>query len=356
MLTRLRLKRDFRVIIRYFSDKPTDNGKTPEISPKSQEQSNKKDVATEKIQELLKSMMAQPTIDEAEYREKFATAPGRPRRPKDDEIEVKTEKIEESITKAAGDVAQAIGGNVKQTEAELLSKILGKINQSSTSLSDLLIGMKVDRSKDSDDKLQTQTRGQQVKRLVSSAKAEVQATRYNQRKKKPTAPETAPPRSALPQPMSINIFSGKPLGIFKVNEQNYGTTLEMWENLKQRELTLATMQPPTNYFEKMILWTEQGKVWKFPIDNEQGLDEEKSVHFSEHIFIDSHLEDWCPKRGPIRHFMELVCTGLSKNPFYTVQEKRDHITWYREYFESKKDLLMEVGAWDVQPSEANAEK
>lgn len=41
---------------------------------------------------------------------------------------------EENITKAASEVAQAIGGNVKQTEAELLSKVLGKINQTSTTL------------------------------------------------------------------------------------------------------------------------------------------------------------------------------------------------------------------------------
>lgn len=71
-------------------------------------------------------------------------------------------------------------------------------------------------------------------------------------------------------PMSVNVFSGEPLGIFKAGEPNYGTELAMWESLKQRELTLATAQPPANYFEKMIQWTEQGKVWKFPIDNEQG--------------------------------------------------------------------------------------
>lgn len=41
---------------------------------------------------------------------------------------------EESITKAATDVAKAIGGDVQQTEAELLSRVLGKINQTSTSL------------------------------------------------------------------------------------------------------------------------------------------------------------------------------------------------------------------------------
>lgn len=77
-----------------------------------------------------------------------------------------------------------------------------------------------------------------------------------------------------------------------------------------------------------------------------GLEEEESVHFSEHIFLENHLEDWCPKKGPIRHYMELVCVGLAKNPFYTVQEKRDHIVWYKEYFESKKSILVEVGAWD----------
>lgn len=72
-------------------------------------------------------------------------------------------------------------------------------------------------------------------------------------------------------PQTINVFSGQPLGIFKPREPNYGTKLDMWESLKQRELSLATAQPPTNYFQKMVLWTDQGKVWKFPIDNEQGI-------------------------------------------------------------------------------------
>lgn len=36
--------------------------------------------------------------------------------------------------------------------------------------------------------------------------------------------------------------------------------------------------------------------------------------------------------GPVRHFMELVVTGLSMNPDYTVTEKQDVIKWYRDYF------------------------
>ncbi|GBO99284.1 28S ribosomal protein S31, mitochondrial [Eumeta japonica] len=153
---------------------------------------------------------------------------------------------------------------------------------------------------------------------------------------------------------TIDLFSENPLNIFtQKNVPNYGTKLDVWEAIEKRELALATSQPPTNYFQKMILWTEQGKVWKFPINNEQGLEEENEVHFSEHIFLDMLLEGWCPTKGPIRHFMELVCVGLSKNPFYTVQEKKEHIKWYKDYFESKKDVLAEVGAWDISSQSEN---
>lgn len=81
-----------------------------------------------------------------------------------------------------------------------------------------------------------------------------------------------------------------------------------------------------------------------------GLEEESKVYFTEHVFLEEHLEPWCPPKGPIRHFMELVCVGLSKNPYLTVQDKKEHIEWYRNYFEEKKALLQEVGAYP--PDEA----
>lgn len=58
--------------------------------------------------------------------------------------------------------------------------------------------------------------------------------------------------------------------------------------------------------------------------------------------MEGHIKDWCPKKGPIRHFMELVCVGLSKNPYMTVQEKKDHIAWFREYFGLNQELLKEL--------------
>ena len=30
--------------------------------------------------------------------------------------------------------------------------------------------------------------------------------------------------------------------------------------------------------------------------------------------------------------MELVVTGLSKNPFYTAKEKKECVEWYKDYF------------------------
>lgn len=142
----------------------------------------------------------------------------------------------------------------------------------------------------------------------------------------------------------MNLFGGSKLGIYPAVDQLDESidVLQTWSKLQARELQLAVTHPPSNHFQKMSLWTDQGKLWRFPIDNEQGLDDEAKVCFTEHIFLENHLEGWCPSRGPIRHFMELVCVGLSKNPYYSVQQKIDHINWYREYFDQKKELLQQV--------------
>jgi hypothetical protein len=35
--------------------------------------------------------------------------------------------------------------------------------------------------------------------------------------------------------------------------------------------------------------------------------EESEVYFTENVLLGHHLEPWCPKEGPARHFMELAC-------------------------------------------------
>lgn len=73
-----------------------------------------------------------------------------------------------------------------------------------------------------------------------------------------------------------------------------------------------------------------------------GLEEEASVPFHEHIFLEKHLEEGFARQGPVRHFMELVVAGLSRNPFLTVQQKREHISWFRDYFHQKEEVLKEA--------------
>lgn len=86
------------------------------------------------------------------------------------------------------------------------------------------------------------------------------------------------------------------------------------------------------------------------------MENEANVYFSEHVFLDQYLEGWCPARGPIRHFMELVCVGLSKNPYISAQDKKEHILWFQEYFENKKDLLKELIQQDTSEKNVKLEK
>lgn len=141
-----------------------------------------------------------------------------------------------------------------------------------------------------------------------------------------------------------NLFTAKRLNIFSPSEVTAEPTEArptLWDMDFANQLSTVTNQMPRNGFEEMIQWTQQGKMWQYPVDNEAGLDEEASVPFHEHIFLEKHLEEGFPRQGPIRHFMELVVTGLSKNPHLTVQQKKEHINWFRDYFSQKEEVLKE---------------
>lgn len=78
--------------------------------------------------------------------------------------------------------------------------------------------------------------------------------------------------SKTPQPVDLwSEPSG--LGIFetdKLEEFTAGPCLSTWAQLHAKDLKLSITHPPSNIYEQMILWTNQGKLWHFPIDNEQG--------------------------------------------------------------------------------------
>uniref|UniRef100_A0A8C2IEU6 Small ribosomal subunit protein mS31 n=1 Tax=Cyprinus carpio TaxID=7962 RepID=A0A8C2IEU6_CYPCA len=119
----------------------------------------------------------------------------------------------------------------------------------------------------------------------------------------------------------------------------------LWDIDLANQIVQATNQMPRNGFEEMIQWTKEGRLWQYPINNEAGLEEEASVPFHEHVFLEKHLDESFPQQGPVRHFMELVITGLAKNHHLTVQQKKEHIDWFRDYFRQKEDVLKEAEAY-----------
>ncbi|XP_047924251.2 small ribosomal subunit protein mS31 isoform X1 [Anser cygnoides] len=144
---------------------------------------------------------------------------------------------------------------------------------------------------------------------------------------------------------SRSLREGKRLNIFTKASPETESALKtvssptIWDLEFAKEIAAVTDQPPRNGFEEMIQWTKEGILWEFPIDNEAGMDDDAEFH--EHIFLEKHLKDF-PKEGPIRHFMELVICGLSKNPYLSVKQKIEHIEWFRKYFEEKEELLQEM--------------
>lgn len=276
---------------------------------------------------------------------------------------------EKKLIIAAEDVANTIGGDKTKTTSDLLQKVLEsrmevlkeqQLNNSKLRKNKKLQQPPKSKGQDSEKKSIIQTLLDEYKKQsITKDKQSVEKKQSLVESKQPPD-ENSITRQLLNSidqssesdiqrfraRTDVKIWTGQPSKIFEqlVISKTDTPELKTWAALEQRELKTLTIYPPANIFQEMILWTEQGKLWKFPIDNEQGMEEEHNVHFAEHVFMERHLKEWCPTSGPIRHFMELVCTGLSKNPYLTVQEKIDHIMWYKDYFASKEGLLKELGA------------
>ncbi|KAJ9592756.1 hypothetical protein L9F63_015594 [Diploptera punctata] len=327
-----------------FSNVKDDSSSSDEDEPKSK----KNQQAINKLNLLLESMTKENNMvtSTSSIGAQLAKPPVKPKKQK--------AKTEEPIVEAAKKVAEQLGGDVKQTESELLHKLIsptemqtkeGEEPKKSINLRELISGMKIDRSKKLDIENE-ESRAQQVRRILGKRKVDAireQPSTFRDIIREQQSQKVHATRSR------VDLFGGEYLGIFKEAGKDEKTIadvpqLTLWQQLEKRELRLAITHPPKNIYEEMIQWTDQGKLWHFPIDNEQGLEEEKQIDFTEHIFLEHHLDPWCPKKGPLRHFMELVCVGLSKNPHFTVQMKLEHINWFRDYFEDKKQVLLDTGA------------
>jgi len=329
---------------------------------KSDDNSKKNQLAVEKLNDLLKTMKKGNDTNVLPQQSKpieLAQPRQLARKAEQNKQETKESKqnkpLGEKLSDAATKVAESIGGDTNKTKSDLLNLLRiyndepndssEKKVKSSVQLDDLISGMKIDRSqpKDVSLKFSDVDRAQRVRELIGHSSGDYQRTKKYKK----------PMDSYVP----ISLFSSEPLGIFKDVAINKDIPiLPTWDRLHEKSLQTAVTHPPKNIYEQMIIWTEQGKLWKFPIDNEQGMVDESNVFFAEHVFLEPLIDEWCPKKGPIRHFMELVCVGLSKNPFLSVEEKKDHINWFRQYFYEKNQLLNEIGAFEIKSLPVNVKE
>nr|CAD2175404.1 unnamed protein product [Meloidogyne enterolobii] len=143
--------------------------------------------------------------------------------------------------------------------------------------------------------------------------------------------------ATVPEPKYEKLFSKKNSTksiIFNKVDQLEERQLPYWRQLDNAKMELLDRGlGPRNILEEQIEWTKKGKMWPYPIDNEYLLGEEDNVSFVDHVFLEAELSKHkFPRSEAIDHYMELVLTGLSKNPYMSVEKKHEHIRWFADYF------------------------
>ncbi|NXE87761.1 RT31 protein, partial [Menura novaehollandiae] len=236
------------------------------------------------------------------------------------------------LVKAASAVASSLPLNKKQTESELLAQLRRHEETTDKQKKGGTINI---RNVISEMAVKRQSPAQRGARI--SGRISLELDEDGQR--------IRPERWSSQSFDSRSLKVGKRLNIFTKASTEPEHALKtvssptIWDLEFAKEIAAITAQPPRNGFEEMIQWTKEGILWEFPIDNEVGMEDDAEFH--EHIFLEKHLEGF-PREGPIRHFMELVICGLSKNPYLSVKQKVEHIEWFQKYFEEKKELLQEI--------------
>ncbi|XP_065534408.1 small ribosomal subunit protein mS31 [Lathamus discolor] len=237
------------------------------------------------------------------------------------------------LVEAASVVASSLPLDKKQTESELLAQLRRHEETTDKQKKGGIVSL---RNVISEMAVKRQSRAQRGVRI--SSRISLDFDEDGQRMKPGRfSPQSSDPRRSLKVGKRLNIFTKASTETQSALKTVSSPTI--WDLEFAKEVAAVTAQPPRNGFEEMIQWTKDGLLWEYPVDNEAGMEDDAEFH--EHIFLEKHLKDF-PKQGPIRHFMELVICGLSKNPHLSVKQKIEHIEWFHKYFEEKQEYLKDI--------------
>jgi len=264
----------------------------------------------------------------------------------------KTDDLDESVVRATREVSK-LSSNKSNTESQLLMKLKQVAKESKEakrenevsgeSVESLFSGLRIDKPLG-------KHKQKTVETLKSGQDLSMEQMAFLQKRAKLRRDKSAEKLSET----SVDLHSGIPLGIFDgpMTDSTDKDLITTWRACNRRELEILSRPPPRNALEEMIVQTKQGKLWQFPIDNEQGLDYSDDPFYN-HVFLDHNLEGWCPRSGPVRNFMETICLGLSQNPYMSSEKKVDTIMWFKDYFErpENNEILVHSGCWEEDSSE-----
>jgi len=69
--------------------------------------------------------------------------------------------------------------------------------------------------------------------------------------------------------------------------------------------------------------------------------------------MEEHIKDM-PTDGPLGLFFESAAHGLSQNPFLDLDEKKENLEWFRQYFQTYEEDLLNLDA--VKPGQLDTGK
>ncbi|TRY75359.1 hypothetical protein TCAL_00587 [Tigriopus californicus] len=322
-------------------DRPTANQK-----PKTQRNTTQSN-ATERLKNLMKEA-AQP--GSADHPPVKLSRPS-----KRSKGQVSSRGLDDELVSATQDVAQHLSPGQPErkvkVESDLLRHLKSAQHQSNASLEDLMADIKVEKKPQESESEKRFGRSKESggsARELTSEQRDFLERRRRQRRDQLGGPREDDRQGGIRDSVVLppGLFARQPLGIFtepvpENPDRSHEVPMPTWDACQMREVKIMNWRPPRNVIEDMIDLTEKQVLWQFPIDNEQGINYDELEPFHHHVFLERHLEPWCPKEGPIRHFMELVCVGLQKNAHMTVAKKLETIEWFKEYLmnEEKQEIF-----------------
>uniref|UniRef100_A0A5G2R216 Small ribosomal subunit protein mS31 n=1 Tax=Sus scrofa TaxID=9823 RepID=A0A5G2R216_PIG len=320
-----------------YSKKDEQSGPTCEISKETESKGSVKENSKKDLLNIIKGMKVElstvnvQTTKPSNKRQlkNLETAIGRIKKAPEDTPQKRSESLSSELVAAVSAVADSLPFDRRMTKSELLRQLQKHEEDSRDKKKKLIFSNIISDMK-----------------VARSATARVSTRPVHQIQFDEGTDDFADQEKTLnlKKRTNDNIFKKKDIYMnFAYFECCYSAEAvpSLWDIEFAKQLAAVTERPFQNGFEEMIQWTKEGKLWEFPINNEAGFDDDGS-EFHEHIFLDKYLQDF-PKQGPIRHFMELVTCGLSKNPYLSVKQKVEHIEWFRNYFNEKRVILKESG-------------